>query len=175
MAQALTPFFKPARRSRGPDRAPRSLRVGQAAPSPQPVGGGPHRRTGDPRHRLTLRTAPSKPNPEGVAWESLIEFKETERRTTADRTEGRTRLGSGASPSVGLGVGRDRSVALRARRRLGGDLQDQERDDRFREPPGAGRSSPPTATRSPSNGRTAKAKVTRRSRSRPANTRSRSR
>ena len=79
VAQALVPFFKPGA-SPGSGPSPGISRVSQAAPSPQTVGA-----DAAPAQPATLGTAPaaaprgpSKPNPEGVAWESLIEFKETE-------------------------------------------------------------------------------------------------
>ena len=80
VSKALVPFFKPGANP-GSRPSPEISRVGQAASSPQPVGGG-----SAPAQPATLAAAPapaprgpSKPNPEGVAWESLIQFKETER------------------------------------------------------------------------------------------------
>ena len=79
VSKALTPFFKPGVNP-GSGPSPEISRVGEAAPSPQRVGGGPA-----PALPATFGTAPapaprgpSKPNPEGVAWESLIKFKEAE-------------------------------------------------------------------------------------------------
>jgi len=84
VAQALVPFFKPGANP-GSRPGPEISRVGQAASSPQPVGGG-----SAPAQPATLGAAPApaprvlpKPSPEGVAWESLIEFKETERSVAA--------------------------------------------------------------------------------------------
>ena len=79
VAQALTPFFKPGANP-GPDRAPRSPASGRRPRLPSLSAVGPHRRN---RRRLGTAPAPaprgpSKPNPEGVAWESLIEFRQTE-------------------------------------------------------------------------------------------------
>ncbi len=79
VAKALSPFFKPgANPGSGP--SPEISRVGQAASSPQPAGGG-----SAPTQPANLGTSPapaprgpSKPSPEGVAWESVIEFKQTE-------------------------------------------------------------------------------------------------
>jgi hypothetical protein len=80
VAQALVPFFKPGANP-GSRPSPEISRVGRAASSPQPVGG-----RSAPAQPATLGAAPiaaprgpSKPNPEKVAWESLIEFRETER------------------------------------------------------------------------------------------------
>jgi len=82
VAEALKPFFKPSANP-GARPTPEISRVGQAASSPQLVGGG-----SAPAQPATLGAAPapaprgpSKPNPEEVAWESLIEIKETERST----------------------------------------------------------------------------------------------
>ena len=79
VAEALKPFFKPGANP-GSRPSPEISRVGPAASSPQPVGGG-----SAPAQPATLGTAPapaprgpSKPNPDRVAWESLIEFKQTE-------------------------------------------------------------------------------------------------
>jgi len=79
VAEALKPLFKPgANPASGP--SPEISRVGQAVPSPQPVSA-----RCAPVQPATLGTAPtpaprapSKPSREGVAWESLIEFKQTE-------------------------------------------------------------------------------------------------
>ena len=81
VAQALTRFFKPATNTRS-GSSPEINKVGQVAPAtvgdqsmvPQPAA-----------HRPALiptPTAPRKANPETIAWESLIELKETERSTT---------------------------------------------------------------------------------------------
>ncbi|HKM54978.1 MAG TPA: serine/threonine-protein kinase, partial [Isosphaeraceae bacterium] len=82
VSKALVPFFKPGANP-GSRPTPEIPRVGQAASSPQPVAGG-----SAPAKPATLGAAPapaprvpSKPNPEGVAWESLIEIKETEPST----------------------------------------------------------------------------------------------
>ncbi len=79
VAEALKSFFKPGANP-GSRPSPEISRVGPAASSPQPVGGG-----SAPAQPATLGTAPapaprgpSKPNPDRVAWESLIEFKQTE-------------------------------------------------------------------------------------------------
>jgi serine/threonine protein kinase/formylglycine-generating enzyme required for sulfatase activity len=84
VAQVLLPFFKPgANPGFGP--SPEISRVGQAAPSPQRVGGRPA-----PAQPATFGTAPApaprdplNPNRDGVAWESLIDFKEAEPLITA--------------------------------------------------------------------------------------------
>jgi formylglycine-generating enzyme required for sulfatase activity len=80
VAQALAPFFKPRANPR-PGPSPEVSRVEQAAASPQPVGGG-----STPAQPATPGTTPppppraqSKPDPDGVAWESLIEFKGSEK------------------------------------------------------------------------------------------------
>jgi hypothetical protein len=79
VAQALVPFFKPGANPGSGPRPEISL-VGQAVSFPRPVGG-----ERAPSQPATIGAAPDsaprrrlKPNPEGVAWESLIEFKETE-------------------------------------------------------------------------------------------------
>ena len=79
VAQALVPFFKPGANP-GARSSPEISRVGQAAPAPQPVGGvSPLARPATPG-KIPSRApgGTSKPKPEGVAWESLIEFRETE-------------------------------------------------------------------------------------------------
>ena len=145
VAQALVPFFKPARTSASrtarrdlPRRAGRSR-----LPSLPAVG--PRRRNQRPLGTATARGGGRRrPKPEGVEWESLIEFKETEALVVPAVPKPAPKPkhvpapqppSSGASPSLGLGVDRGRGVALRCSRRLGGYLQDQERDDRLREPP----------------------------------------
>ena len=73
------PFFKPGANPVSRP-GPEISRGGQAAAVPQPVGG-----TSAPAQPAIVGTAraaapqgPSKPNPERVAWESLIEVRETE-------------------------------------------------------------------------------------------------
>jgi serine/threonine protein kinase len=91
VARELTRFFRPAASQPSassaetshinpPSTPTQTWGVGHTASSPQPVGGG-----FAPAQPMTLGTVPapaprgpSKPNPEGVAWQSLIEFKETE-------------------------------------------------------------------------------------------------
>jgi serine/threonine protein kinase len=80
VAQVLVPFFKPGANP-GSRPSPEISRLGQAVSSPQPVGG-----RSAPAQPATLGKdpapaprGPSMPNPERVAWESLIEFRETER------------------------------------------------------------------------------------------------
>jgi len=79
VSQALVPFFKPGANLVSKP-GPEISRVGQAASSPQPVG------RPAPAQPAIVATAPaaaprgpSKSNRERVAWESLIELKETER------------------------------------------------------------------------------------------------
>jgi hypothetical protein len=86
VSKALTPFFKPGANA-GSKPSPEISRVGQAASSPQTLGGG-----SAPAQPATQATAPapaprapSKANPEGVAWESLIAFRETEGSTAVAR------------------------------------------------------------------------------------------
>jgi serine/threonine protein kinase len=102
VAQALTPFFKPGA-NLGPRPSPEISRVGQAASFPQPVGGG-----SAPAQPATLGTAqapaprgPSKPNPEGVAWESLIEFKETEESIVRTKPKPAPKPKHVAEPAIG--------------------------------------------------------------------------
>ncbi len=88
VSKALTPFFK-AGANAASRPSPEISRVGSATPSPQPGVGG-----SAPAQPAIPSTAPapaprglSKPNPEGVAWESLIEFRETEGSTAAAKTK----------------------------------------------------------------------------------------
>ena len=84
VSKALTPFFKPGANP-GSRSSPEISHVGPAAPSPQALVG-----VSAPAQPATAATTPapaprppSKPNPEGVAWESLIEIKETEPSTAS--------------------------------------------------------------------------------------------
>ena len=85
VAQALTPFFKPAA-SQPPASSARDVARRTGGPRrPRLLAPAPRRRSRRPRARLQSRRArrPSKPGSEGVAWESLIEFKETEESIVA--------------------------------------------------------------------------------------------
>ena len=79
VSKALTPFFKTGT-NLGSRPSPEISSVGHAASSPQTLGG-----VSTPAPPVTgpipAPRAPSKPDPEGVAWESLIEIGETEPST----------------------------------------------------------------------------------------------
>lgn len=79
VSKALVPFFKPGANP-GSRPTPEISRVGQAASSPQTLGGvsAPAQPTTPATVPARAPRGPSKSNPEGVAWESLIEIRETE-------------------------------------------------------------------------------------------------
>ena len=81
VARALTPFFKPGANPELQNEAPRSPASGRRPRLPSLSAAGPHRRNRRRPRQVPAPAprGPSKPNPDGVAWESLIEFKETER------------------------------------------------------------------------------------------------
>jgi serine/threonine protein kinase len=98
VARELTRFFKPANsqpaassaemsRINPPSTPTQTSGVGQAASSPQLVVGrsaAAQPATGETSPAPAPRV-PSKPKPEGVTWESLIEFKETEHSIAAPK------------------------------------------------------------------------------------------
>jgi serine/threonine protein kinase len=79
VARALTPFFKPAA-TQPADSGTGAARVeSQVAPTqPSSAGPVPTQPATEGPVLVPARRGPSKPGTEGLAWESLIEFKETE-------------------------------------------------------------------------------------------------